>query len=176
MHPLSGPYLIAMSVLALGGLLKVVRPADTANAMRAMNLPASEGLARLMGIGEISIAFGAVIVPGPVLPTVAGLAYIAFTMFVAAALLRRIPIQSCGCFGRVDTPPSLAHVVVNLAAATTAFAFAATAHQTIASQLSEHAKEAVPLLALSGVGVYLVYAALTALPETLAEVRNRGAA
>ena len=27
------------------------------------------------------------------------------------------PIGSCGCFGRVDTPPSLVHVVVNLGAA-----------------------------------------------------------
>jgi hypothetical protein len=47
----------------------------------------------------------------------AAVLYAGFTVFTLAAIRGRIPVQSCGCFGRVDTPPSLIHVVYNASAA-----------------------------------------------------------
>lgn len=170
MHPLSGPYLIGMIVLALGGLLKIVRPDDTTNAMRTMGFPSHRLLSRGMGVSEIGLAVGAVALPGPLFPILAGITYLAFAAFVVSALRRGIAIQSCGCFGRVDTPPSLSHVVVNIAAAASSFAFAATSNTSLARQVLTNATEAIPLVSLSAVGVYVVYLALTALPETLSKV------
>src|SRR5207249_9973777 len=44
-------------------------------------------------------------------------AYLSFAAFVAFLLLARPGSRSCGCAGAKDTPPSVAHAIVNLAAA-----------------------------------------------------------
>lgn len=170
MHPLSGPYLIGMAVLALGGLLKLVRPDDTVNAMRAVGLPATRTVARLLGVWESGVAAGAIVAAGPLFPVLAGVSYAGFAAFVLAALRRGTAVQSCGCFGKVETPPSLAHLVVNVGAAGTSFAYAATSNRSLVGEIVTSPGEALPLLALSAVGVYLVYVALTALPETLGQL------
>ena len=41
--------------------------------------------------------------------------YLAFAGFVIVALRSGAPISSCGCFGKVDTPPSVVHVVLDVA-------------------------------------------------------------
>ena len=40
----AGPYAIAAALLAIGGALKLARPADTANALRGLRLPGSPGM------------------------------------------------------------------------------------------------------------------------------------
>ncbi len=173
MHPLSGPLFVALVVLTLGGVLKIVRPDDTANAMRAMGLPSHRALVRSMGGAEVALGLSTLVWAMPILAFAVAVAYVAFAGFVLLALRRGLSIQSCGCFGRVDTPPSAAHLAVNLSAAATAVGWAVTADRSFVSQLGDHLAEGIPLLVLSLVGVYLVYVALTAFPETMAEVRRR---
>ena len=40
------------------------------------------------------------------------LSYAGFLAVTAVALIRRLPIDSCGCLGRLETPPSWRHLVV----------------------------------------------------------------
>jgi len=42
------------------------------------------------------------------------MSYVAFGVFIATALGRGWALSSCGCFGRADTPPTVAHVIVDL--------------------------------------------------------------
>ena len=60
------------------------------------------------------------LVGGPVFAALVAVSYLAFAGFVVVALRSGAPISSCGCFGKVDTPPSLVHVVIDLVLAAVA--------------------------------------------------------
>jgi hypothetical protein len=96
--------LVAAAVLAYAGGAKLFDPTMTAGALRAMGVPASEWLVR---------AVAAVVWGGGALWALVGLSYTLFAGFVVLALASGRPIGSCGCFGRVDIPPTWLHVVVN---------------------------------------------------------------
>jgi hypothetical protein len=55
--------------------------------------------------------------PGPVTGGLVALAYGLFAVFVVVALKRGWALTSCGCFGRPDNPPTVAHAVLNAGAA-----------------------------------------------------------
>ena len=114
MSVLAGPFVIASALLALGGAFKAVDPADTAYAFRALGLPHAPLLVRAGGAAEVVIGVGALAVGGPVFAALVALSYLAFAGFVVVALRSGSPISSCGCFGKVDTPPSVVHVVIDL--------------------------------------------------------------
>jgi hypothetical protein len=40
------------------------------------------------------------------------LSYAGFAIVTVVALVRDVPIDSCGCLGRLETPPGLRHLVV----------------------------------------------------------------
>ena len=107
MSVLAGPFVIASALLALGGAFKAVDPADTAYALRALGLPHAALLVRAGGAAEVVIGVGALAVGGPVFAALVALSYLAFAGFVVVALHSGSPISSCGCFGKVDTPPSV---------------------------------------------------------------------
>ena len=117
MSVLAGPFVIASALVVLGGVFKAIDPADTAYALRALGLPHAALLVRAGGAAEVLIGLGALVVGGPVFATLVALAYLAFAAFVVVALRSGSPISSCGCFGKVDTPPSSVHVVIDLLAA-----------------------------------------------------------
>src|SRR5437870_3541035 len=121
MEALAGPVVVVAALLVLAGALKVARPAPTAGALRAMGLPARLALVRVLGLSEIAIGLAAGITFARPLLVLLAAAYLAFATFVIAALGANTPLQSCGCFGQTDTPPSPIHVGLNLAAAATAF-------------------------------------------------------
>ena len=84
---------------------------------------------RVGGAVEVVIGVAALLVGGPCCSRRWWRArYLAFAGFVVVALRTGAPISSCGCFGKVDTPPSVVHVVLDLAFAgvAVAAAFAAT--------------------------------------------------
>jgi hypothetical protein len=101
--------------MAMSGVAKLADPDPTTGAMRAARLPASTQITYALGLVEATVAALALVAGGPAV--VAGaLLYAGFTVFTVAAAFRDIPIQSCGCFGRADTPPSRIHVAFNLLA------------------------------------------------------------
>jgi hypothetical protein len=170
---LTGPFTIAAVVLALGGALKALEPADTAHALRALGIPGGRLAVRFGGAAETVLATAALVTAAPVLLGLVAASYVAFAVVVVIALRSGRPISSCGCFGRVDTPPSWVHVGVDAAAAgvTAAAAFASSTAIALPDVLGEQPMLGIPFLLLVAIGVAFVFLALTALPKTLAAMR-----
>lgn len=55
MEALAGPVVVVAGVLALAGALKVLHAAPTAGALRAVRLPSSLLLVRVLGLAEIAV-------------------------------------------------------------------------------------------------------------------------
>ncbi|MGI9080275.1 MAG: MauE/DoxX family redox-associated membrane protein [Acidimicrobiales bacterium] len=121
---LAGSYVAAAVLLGLGGALELRRPAATVGALRAMGAPASASVVRSGAAVAVVISFGAVAGLGRPFALAVSVAYLLLAAFVLAALMRHVPLQSCGCFGKEDTPPTTGHLAVNLVAAVTAGAVA----------------------------------------------------
>ena len=166
----AGLFAAGSLLLAGAGAAKVRRPGDSAVALRAAGLPATPARVRAAALTEVLIGVAALVGPGPVPALLVGASYLAFAAFVAVALRRRLPLASCGCFGRPDTPPSRTHVVLNLAAAGAAIGWALSASASLPATLSQQAWKALPL----GLGA-LVVCTLAALVLTnpLAQARHR---
>jgi hypothetical protein len=170
---LAGPFIATTLLLAAGGALKVVRPADTARALRQVGIPASPTMVRIGAAAELAVATAAVVDGSrPFAALVAG-SYLAFAAFVLVALRRHLPLSSCGCFGAQETPPTAVHVAVNLAAAAIAAAVAlglggdgaGLAAVTTATDTSIVLRATFALSTLTA--TWLAYVALTDLPKTL---------
>jgi hypothetical protein len=122
MDPLAGVDVTVSGLLALGGALKVFRPRPAAEALGSLGIGLGPSghrmvplpLMRLIGVGEVVVAVAATLFGGHLLWGAQMLCFAAFTI-VATALWRRGTVSSCGCFGEVASPPSLAHVVITLA-------------------------------------------------------------
>lgn len=171
MNAAAGPFMIASVLLALGGAFKAASPGDTANALRGVGLPGSPLLVRFGGGLEVAIALAAIATGGRLAAGLVVISYLGFTAFVAVALARGVPIATCGCFGKADTPPSAVHLAVNLGAAAAAIAVVIDPGVALADVVADQPLAGVPFLVLVGTGVYLTYMALTALPRLLVAVR-----
>jgi hypothetical protein len=172
MSVLAGPFAIAATLLVLGGALKAIAPGDTAHAMRALALPHAPMLVRAGGAVEVVVGIGALARGGPVFAALVAASYALFAAVVLVALHRDAPISSCGCFGKVDTPPSGVHVAVDLVAALIAVAVAVAGDPVaLPDVLRDQPLGALPFLFLVALGVYALFLAFTALPKTLAAVR-----
>ena len=169
--PFESMLTISAVVLIVSGGAKLVDPAPTAGALRAARLPSGRGWVWALAVGEVILGTTALTVPDPWAPAGVALAYLAFAGFVAHALRADIPIQSCGCFGRSDTPPTGLHLVVNLVLATGSMAAAFTG-----APLLDRIMAAPPAGLLeagfAAIGAYLVYLLLAELPATLSAARG----
>lgn len=170
--PVAGIFLASMLVLAVGGVLKVVRPLPSSSALKAVGLPSTPMLVRLLGVVEITVAVSAVIFNETLLYASAAVLYMSFAAFVLLALRRGTSLQSCGCFGKIDTPPSSYHVAVNVALAASA-ALMIGSSNSVGQFLLANPLDAVPTLVMATVGAYVVYVSLTALPEVALVIQQR---
>ena len=161
----AGPFLIAALLLAAAGAAKLVDPTNTVGALRRMGVPAPAPLVRFGGALETGLAVAAVVTGAPALAVLVAASYLLFTAFVLIALGRGLPIGSCGCFGKVDTPPSSLHVVVNLGAVVAALGVARGDSTGIGSALAGQPLAGIPFLLLVAVGGYAAYTALTVVPQ-----------
>ncbi len=165
---LAGPVFLVAVVVALGGALKLGAPAPTVSALRAVGAPggsALTGVVYAMGLFEVALGAAVLAVAGPFAVAVMGVVYLAFAGFVQLARRADSALASCGCFGQADTPPSGLHVVINLASAAIAFAAVAWPVDDLATVLGDQPWFGLPFLAVLGIGVGLVYAALTLVPQ-----------
>jgi hypothetical protein len=160
---------ISLTLLGVAGTAKLVDPDPTRGALDAAGLPASRLIVRGLGIVEIGAAGAGLALGGRwVIPAV--VLYLGFTVFTTLAVRSRIPVQSCGCFGREDTPPSIIHVVFN-AVATIALGVAATADLVL--PWSEPLLDLLTYVGYVLMGAYLSYLLLTRLPQNLRLAANR---
>jgi hypothetical protein len=163
---LTGPALVAALVLAGAGALKLVDPAMTVGALRALGLPSSPWLVRAGAGAELVLGVVAVVVGGTVPWALVAASYLAFAAFVVAALRAGTMVGSCGCFGREETPPHPVHVVVDLALAAAA-AGAAVRGLVPLDALADAPLQGVVVAVLSLAAAALVYVALVEVPRAL---------
>ena len=167
MDALAGPFAAAGALLALGGAFKVVRPRPTAGALRAVGAPGPIIGVRLLGAAEAVLGVAAVLTGAPALAALVAAAYLAFAAFVIVALRGGTALQSCGCFGEVETPPSGVHVLLDTAFAATALAAAAAGVPSFADTIEAQEWSGVPFVLLVAITVGLSYVVLTTLPLAL---------
>lgn len=103
-------------LLILTGIAKLRRPNDTARALGAMNIPMPRVATGLLASMEVIVGAGALVLGSSLLLGVQAGLYTLFLAWVAAALVKEVPIASCGCLGREDTPPYWGHVILNVVA------------------------------------------------------------
>lgn len=158
---------ITLMLLAASGLTKLVDTAPTAGALEQAGLPHSNTAVRALGAFEVVAGLVGLLTGGFwLVPAI--LLYGGFTVFVWLAWQRHIPLQSCGCFGREDTPPTSIHFVYNALATT--FLLAALIGSSTPVTWTGSLPDLLLQLAFGGIGAYLSYLVLTELPKTLNRV------
>ena len=167
MNALGGPAVASAILLAVGGTSKVLRPANASNALRGLRLPAAPLGVRLLAVAETGVAVGALAHGGRYAWLLVAAAYLGFACFVALAMARGGPVSSCGCFGAADTPPTLVHVLVTIAASALALA-TGVGHPTgpLLDALVDMPLGGLPFLFATGCCVWFAHAAVALLPRT----------
>jgi len=112
-------YFLAASLLLVSGVLKLVGPRATGQAMLDAGLPGSRAVARGLGAGECAAAAFAAAAPARGGALALAIAYLAFAGFVGYVLRTHPTAGSCGCAGSKAVPPSLLHLALDLVAAVT---------------------------------------------------------
>jgi len=161
---------VALVLLAASGAFKFIQPDPTIGAMRAVGLPSSRLIVRLLAVAEMTAAVTALAL-GSVWLVGAGVLYLGFFLFTLTALRRRLPIQSCGCFGREDTPPTWFHAGFNGLSALSLWYLVAV-NGTAVPWLDPPLQVTFYLI-FSLIGGYLAYLLLTLVPRTLGIASTR---
>ena len=156
----------AALLLVVAGAAKLIRPADGFSGL--VGLRTRPAVVRLIGAVEAAAGTAALIAGGLAVWTV-GLLYGAFALIVLRAVLAGA--DSCGCFGRLDAPPSLIHVAGNLTLSAMSFIAAGSASPPVPALVQAAGESPATGVALAVVIVLLaglVLVSFTALPEALA--------
>jgi hypothetical protein len=126
------------------------------------------GLVRVGGAAEAAVGAAALLTSGSalrILALVVAASYAGFAAVVVLALAQGAAVSSCGCFGATDTPPTVAHVVVDAGAALSALAVAMGPGGGLRGVMASQPLDGIPLALLVVVACYLAWLALTALPR-----------
>jgi hypothetical protein len=144
----------------LGGALKTVDPSGSVGALRALGLPVGALAVRVAAVAEVALGALALAVTSALVAALVALSYAAFAAVTVVALRRRLPIDSCGCLGRLETPPSWRHLVVVGVAFAGALAEAVDPSASLLERLGEDGAPgvwfAVGAVALAGVAVMVL--------------------
>src|SRR5687767_6179413 len=143
----------------------------TVGALRALRLPSSPALVRVGASAELILGVLAIGAGGTLAWSLVAGSYVAFAVFVVAALRHGTMLGSCGCFGREDTPPHWSHVALNLLLASVAIALAAQRDGSPLDAVVDDPGLGVVVTVLAGAALYLLYALYVELPRTLAASR-----
>ena len=165
------------SMLAIGAVLliasggaKLADRAPTRGALSAAGLPSSDAFVVALALTEVAAGAAALVVRSPFAALLVAVLYLGFAVFVLHALRRGLPIQSCGCFGKVDAPPTSTHVVVTLLLAVGAVG--AASGTRLVDRLAETPTMGTAFLVMTSIGAYLTYLLLAELPRTLQAARG----
>lgn len=157
------------ALLGIAGVTKVVRPAPTERAARALELTIADRFGgpagvRLLGAVEVAVAVGVLFGGGAFAAAALTVAYLLLTA-VAARLLKVAPDSDCGCFGTAQEPVSRLHVVVNASCALVAGVAIVLPQPSLPGVLAvTGAVTGAALVVLISVLAALLGALLTALP------------
>lgn len=161
----------AALLLVVAGAAKLIRPAGGFAGLVGWRIrPVA---VRLIGAVEAAAGTAALLAGGPA-ALIVGVLYAAFALVVLRAVLAGA--DSCGCFGRLDAPPSLIHVAGNLTLAAMSFAAAGAASPPVSAvvkSVGASPATGVALAAVIALLAGLVLVSFTALPEALAARSSR---
>ena len=160
---------IALGLLGLAGMAKMADQAPTLGALRAARLPSSKSVVWILGLVEVAVSVVGLVLGGPWV-TGGVVLYAGFAAFTWLTLRADLPLQSCGCFGREDTPPSWFHFGFNVVSliALGVVAIAGTAVIPTEDSMST----LIAYVVFVAIGVYLAFLLLTRLPQTMALTRT----
>ena len=164
MDALAGPYLASALLLVVAGAAKVRDPLPLVRALRSARLPAPVTGVRVLAVAEVALGLAAVLLGGRATAVLVAASYAAFTGFVLLARARGGVLASCGCFGRADTPPTTAHVVVTASLALLAGAVAVAPLGTLPDVLATGPGAGLPLVLAAVTVAVLVHGVLALLP------------
>jgi hypothetical protein len=142
------------ALLILTGLAKVRNPHDVARALGSLGLPSLPWSGLALGLAEIGVGVSAFFLPVGLLAQ--GILYLAFGIWVFVALRRDVPLASCGCMGKDDTPPTVGHLLMNALAAVLSLLAAGGGPIRLAPGI-----EGAAQVAVVAVGLFLSYIVLT---------------
>ena len=157
-------HVAAALLLIVAGVAKTVRPVPTTGLFASFGLPEVPAAVVVIGVVEAAVGVSALVVGGPLLAVATGTLYVGFIVVVSRALATGA--ESCGCFGRVDSPPSWIHVLGNAVFAVASFV--AAAGRTPAQVMADQPADGIGFVLASGVVAGLALVAFTAVPEALA--------
>ncbi|GAB95207.1 hypothetical protein BJY21_002646 [Kineosphaera limosa] len=160
---LAAPFIAAAILLAISAAPKLMDPMPLVRALHSVNIPANRTLVRLFATVQFGIFAAAIIAPSRWPAAALCCIYVGFSAFVWIALRQGGVMQSCGCFGKADTPPTRSHLLVTLGLAAAAGAVA------VQPSLAAVARDPV-VIAVTWVGAalvaFLAWQVFSALPAT----------
>lgn len=117
-----------------------------------MPAPAVRAAAALeLALGAVALAVSSTLVAAAV-----ALSYAVFAGVTTVALVRRVPIDTCGCLGRIETPPSWRHLLVLAVAGCGALAATLDPQPALLEQLGEGTSGILRALAVVGATVVAI--------------------
>lgn len=167
MQTMAGPLYIASLLLVVAGAPKLARPDETARALRSVGLPGSTAIVRVLAVTEMAVGAYALLFGGRLSALAVAIVYLGFAGFVAYALANGGVVASCGCFGRDDTPPTWAHLILNLAFAGAGIAAAIAPVAGLIDTMQQEPLAGSVLIAFVALGTWFSYLILNVLPTVI---------
>lgn len=171
MSPLAGLVYSAALLLGAAGVGKAASPGATRIALRSAGLPATQLAARSLGVAEVLIALAALVVGGPIATGLVTASYLGFAWFARRLDTKTRGSAPCGCFGASSAPVGTIHVVLNLLIAIGVGVAVVDAPGSIWDAAGDTPWAGVPFVGLVLLLTWMLYVALTALPEALAAAK-----
>ena len=144
----------------VGGAFKLIDPSGTVGASRALGLPLGPEVVRVAAAIELFLGTLALSVSSPVVAGFVALSYSVFLVVTVLALVRGLPVDSCGCLGRLETPPSWRHLVVLGLALARCDRSVADPDPSLLERVTDDGAAGVALLVLVAVGILIAIGAL----------------
>jgi hypothetical protein len=168
---------VASGLLVVSGLLKLRYPASVEPLLSVLRLPYALRRGRGVGVAEVALGSAAVLTAWRPALIAEAFTFAAFAVVIGYVLLARIPLSTCGCAGARPTPPSVIHVVINVAAAASAAFAAAVRPPSLTAMWPELAWFGIPTaigVATAIVLLFVVMGPLADLLRACARIRAAG--
>ena len=150
--------------------MKLRAPAPASAALRTAHLPSSAWAVRALAVAEIAVGSLVLLRPSPVVCLVLAASFAALAV-VAWMFVRNPDVRSCGCFGE-ESPPTWAHVALDVAAAAVAAAAATTSPASLPATVRDLGWSSAAFLAGVCCIVAVAGAIATLLPDALSSYRG----
>lgn len=112
------PFFAAAGLVVVSGMAKLRHPNPAGRALASVRLPSGSWTVRGIGLAEMAIGTWCLFAPSPAAAISLCVLYAAFAVFLA--VLMGAQGASCGCLGKLETPPNVPHLALDAAAAASA--------------------------------------------------------